>query len=175
MMVPEWAFKLPWELIREKASKHELEPELIAAVIQTESAGNSNAIRYEYRYRWTYSVNEFARILGCEPDTMEFMQKTSWGLMQVMGAVGFERGLLTEKNPEQRWPTSLLIPEFGVEYGCRHLKIHAKAKEDVASIYASYNAGSIRKTPGGFFTNQKHVDRFMSFYRELKGERTRLA
>lgn len=167
-MTPDWALRLDWNLIREKASKYDLEPELVAAVIQKESSGNTYALRYEPNYRWTFSVSDLAALIGCTNDTMEKMQKTSFGLMQVMGGVAYEHGLHREENIYQRWASCLVIPEIGVEYGCRHIKRKSLGLSDVADIYAAYNAGSVRKTAGGFYVNQLVVDGFMKLYRELK-------
>lgn len=168
-MVPDWALKLDWDLIREKASVHQLEPELIAAVIQTETGGNTFAVRFERNYKYTFAIQELAEQIGCTVDTMERMQKTSYGLMQVMGAVAYEHGLLKEEEKFSRWPTALTLPSLGIEYGCRHLKRRANIHgDDAAAIYAAYNAGSVVKTAGGFYINQIAVDRFYSFYRALK-------
>lgn len=167
--IPNWAKKLDWYLIQRKALKYGLDQDLVAAVIQVESAGNPFAIRYERNYRWTFNVNMLAQDISCTPDTMEQMQKTSYGLMQVMGGVAYEHGLAREKDYDYRWPTSLIMPEMGVEYGCRHLKAKQRViGDDPARIYAAYNAGSAIKTDGGLYINQRAVDRFYAFYLELR-------
>jgi len=47
--IPNWAKKLDWYLIQKKALKYGLDQNLVAAVIQVESAGNPFAIRFLIR------------------------------------------------------------------------------------------------------------------------------
>lgn len=164
--VPKWVYRLPWNLIHDAADEFGLEPELIGAVVQTESAGNPYAVRYEPVYRWTFEIQTLAQIVHCTTQTMEVMQKTSYGLMQVMGGVFYDLG--GHKNENHLWATSMIDPWIGIQYGCKHLrKKYRKYGPDPSAIYASYNAGSVIKTDGGFYVNEKAVDRFMNFYRDL--------
>lgn len=150
------------------ALDHALDPDLVAAVIAVESLGNPYAIRYEKGFRHTYNVPYFAKMVGCTTDSMWVMQKTSWGLMQVMGAVAYEEGL-ADMNGDERWPSAMLNPKVGIEMGCRHLKRKFEAfGPEVARVYAAYNAGTPRLNDSGKFVNQVSVDRFLRYYRELK-------
>lgn len=165
--IPPWAYRLPWELIRKAADGYKLQPELIAAIIQSESGGNPNAIRFEPHYKYLFEINEISMKVGCTPPTMEILQKTSWGLMQVMGATAYGLGLSKEPEVNLRWASSLLIPEMGIEYGCRLLYAlfsRYRSKEDVVS---AYNAGSPRRGSDLRYVNQKYVDRVMGYYAEL--------
>lgn len=174
-MTSEWVTKLPWDLIREKAREHNLEPEIIAAVIQTESGGNPFAIRCEaskfmdsngiviLHSNWKYFLEpeSFADTINSTRATEFAGQMTSWGSCQVMGAVAREHGF-------KGWFPELCEWNIGIEYGCRHLKQKAQRYgSDPAELYASYNAGMPKKTAGGMFINQRNVDHFMKNYREL--------
>jgi len=143
------------------SEKYGLEPELVHAVIQIESAGNRFAIRHEPQWSYYWSVRELAEQVGSSINTERSGQATSWGLMQVMGTVAREHGF-------RGWFPELCEVEGGIDYGCRHLKVMAERwGTDPARLYAAYNAGSVRMTDGGMFVNQLHVDRFMRYYREL--------
>jgi len=168
MPTPSWIRRLDWGLIRGKAEKFRLEPEFLAALIQTESAGNPWALRYEPTYRWIHDIRALATAVGCSYDTMESMQRHSWGLCQVMGGVLYERGLADEPYPEDMWCTAALDPVLNVEYGCRHIRVKAdRYGDNPSTLYAAYNAGSPRKEENGMFRNQRNVDRFDLHYREL--------
>ena len=162
MTYPEWSSDFDWALIRRKSGDFNVPAAIIAATIQVESAGNTYAMRFEPGYRWTWQIGEWANKIGMTYATMETAQKTSWGLMQIMYGVALEHRF-------HGWPSELAIPETGVHFGCMHLKQkYQKYGPDPAHTYAAYNAGSIRMTSGGFFENQKSVDRFMKFFRELE-------
>ena len=97
------------------------------------------------------------------------MKRTSWGLMQVMGAVAYEEGLHKMENPIERWPSAMLNPEIGIEMGCRHLKRKFdKYGPEVGNVYAAYNGGSPRVGKDGFLVNQLNVDRFLRYYSRVK-------
>jgi len=172
---PPWAAGLPWGLIGRASKDHGLPPELIAAVIQTESLGNPAAYRYEAHYKYLYHPNRLALELRVPPEFMEFMQKTSYGLCQVMGGVAYELGL--SKDGDYPIPPVLLQPEMGIKYGClalkriidshRHYRVNPNNPDD---IYAAYNAGSVRKFADFRYKNYKHVNRFSKLYRDLTGE-----
>ena len=119
--------------IDENAARFGIPPALIRAVIQVESAGDTWATRFEPHYRWLWDpfnhkpfrVNAIKARLAHPPkgmpsysyssDATEWAhQKTSWGLMQVMGAVAREYGFSQQL-------TTLCRPGRGIEYGCRHL------------------------------------------------------
>lgn len=89
---------------------------------------------------------------------MRMAQKTSWGLMQIMGGVAYELGF-------KGWPGELLDPETNLYYGCEFLigKIFLYGDEDPARLYAAYNAGSPR-FENGRYRNQRNVDNFMLIY-----------
>lgn len=156
-----WVKELPWNLITIHAKKANIDRDLVAAVIQQESAGNPFSARYEAHYRYLVNVNQWALELGITANTEEMMQKTSFGLMQIMGGKAREIGHVGHL-PE------LFMPDLNLHFGCKILHSLAWEYKTEPEIIAAYNAGHVSKTPGGMFKNQAHVDRVMGFLKELK-------
>jgi soluble lytic murein transglycosylase-like protein len=163
-VIPLWAKKLPWFIISEKAKAHGLSPELLAALVQTESGGKKDAVRYEPHWRYLPPDNDiktYAYIVHSTYDTEKIGHKMSWGPAQVMGTVAREVGF-------RGWFPSLCSWDLGLEYGCLVLKKKKEAYgDDPERLYAAYNGGSPRMTAGGQYKNMKNVDRFMGFYRDI--------
>lgn len=152
---------LPWKEIEEGASKHGLEPDWVAACIMTETNGNMFAVRYEPAFKYLYTPRIYAEKLNLSVETEETCQKMSWGYMQVMGAVCRELGF-------QGHIPQVLDPSINIDLGCKKIQNLMNKYGDIFQAIAAYNAGSVRKTAGGFFVNQKHVDRFDSWLRKIK-------
>lgn len=114
------------------AKRHNLDPDLVRAVIQQESAGNTAAYRYEKGFWLKY--------MAAKPEwRTENPQRVSasYGLMQVMYSTARELGLPVADPPE-----TLFLPAKGLEYGCRVLAERlAWAKGDVRKALAGYNGG----------------------------------
>jgi soluble lytic murein transglycosylase-like protein len=142
--------------------------ELILAIVEVESGGEPFAARIVPNY--PYTMPRAKRPAGVERETERYMQKTAWGLTQVMGAtarsVGFE-GYLPE----------LTDPAINVETGVAYLRELARkygARHGLEGIIAAYNGGAPRKRPDGKFHNQGYVDRVlkaMEKYRSVVMER----
>lgn len=175
MLTPKWLASIDMAVVQEKAAKYRLTPEMVAAVVQTESAGNIYAIRAECMKtlteggqvllvsRWKYfeEPDHFAEAVGSSRATEWALQLCGLGPMQVQGAVAREHGFTD-------WLTKLLSWDLGVEYGCKHLRLKAdRYGDDPATLYAAYNGGSPRRNAAGMLLNQAHVDHFMRNYREL--------
>lgn len=146
------------ELILAASATHEIDPVLVMALVQVESGGNPFAFRYEARYRWLINVKTrkpFRELMADEivsavppPDFpalagsagQEWIaQRSSFGLMQVMGAVARELGF---RGP---FLTQLCDPETNLDLGCTLLADRLRwAKGDTARALGAYNAG-----PGG--------------------------
>lgn len=153
-------------MVNAKANTYNIDPKIIAATILTESFNNPWIPRFEPAYKWLYYPRILAEKFGCALETMEMMQRTSWGLMHVMGATFYELGGDKEIIP---FPTIMINSEDGIEYGSRYLKkLQQKYGDDPSTLAAAYNAGSPRLTKGGLFVNQRHVDRFTKHYRSLE-------
>lgn len=149
-------------IARKIADDHDLPDALVLGVIEVESAGNTWAARFERHYRWCMNVRTM-RVFTASPsqarsseapngfpgtvdpyyssaDTEWIGQKTSWGLMQVMGAVAREHGY-TDALP------ALCEPMHGIEYGCRHLarlRDRFIARHGWAGVLDAYNDGNAR-------------------------------
>src|SRR5277367_3801144 len=93
-------------LARAAAAKHGLDPALVCAVIEQESAWDAHAIRYESAFRARYVAP-----LGLPP-TEEIARSISWGLMQVMGQVAREHGFAG------KFLSPLCDPAAGLDIGC---------------------------------------------------------
>jgi len=140
--------------LEESSVRWQLPLYLLRAIVAVESAGNIYATRYEHHYRWLYNVREDMPLV-IRPDqepgppgfggpgsvskwTEYISQKTSWGPMQVMGAVAREykfRGYLA----------GLCSPVAGVHYGCKHLytlRSRWKTGDNEVALATSYNTGS---------------------------------
>lgn len=142
------------ELAALAAEKHGLKPALVMAICEVESGFNPLAARHEPAFR--YIVQKSDKPRECSLATEINLQKTSFGMMQVMGATARELGL-------KGWITSLVDPETGLEWGCRYLKdrVRKYGSLGVDAVIASYNAGSPRyeNEKEGRFVNQGYVDK----------------
>lgn len=132
-----------------------LDPDLVAAQIQVESAGIAHAMKPEPKYRWFWDVranrpfrpvtaaevaskvapHDFPSLLGSREQEW-WLQQSSIGLMQIMGAVarehGFRGGYLLE----------LVDPVINLSIGCNYLaELIDWARGDLAQALAAYNAG----------------------------------
>ena len=118
-------------LARAAASKHALDPALVCAVVEQESAWDTHAIRYEPAFRTRYVAP-----IGLPP-TEELARSISWGLMQVMGQVARERGFAG------KFLSALCDPATGLDIGCAVLA--AKLAAGVGEIdhaLALWNGGA---------------------------------
>ena len=118
-------------MLRDAAAAHHLEPAVVVALVDRESSFDPWAHRWEpgYRYLWHPVHRSAARAeKGMPPigwpswidelaisGATEFNdQRTSWGLMQVMGSTARMLGY-TEHLPR------LCVAAVGVEVGCMYL------------------------------------------------------
>ncbi len=117
-------------LARSIASEHGLDPALVCAVVEQESAWDAHAIRYEPRFRARY-------VAPLElPPTEEIARSISWGLMQVMGQVAREHGF------QRPFLSALCDPSAGLTFGCIALVAKlAAAGGDVSRGLALWNGG----------------------------------
>jgi soluble lytic murein transglycosylase-like protein len=123
------------ELARRIASAHGLEPALVCAVIEQESAWNPWAVRYEPGFLSRYIAPLYTA--GKLSATEAYTRSMSWGLMQVMGQAARESGFEDPSLAE------LCDPAAGVEWGCRLLaKRLARARGDVPAALLAWNGGT---------------------------------
>lgn len=139
-------------IIKKYSKKYAIPHGLIRAIIKQESSENTYAIRYEPQYKWLYMPERIADKVGVPTQTEKSLQKHSFGLMQVMGAVAREKGY------EKRYLTGLLKPEEGVKYGCKYLKWNYNRYNNWTDVISAYNQGTNAKDDEGNYYNQYYVD-----------------
>lgn len=152
---------LPWYPIKVYAKRYDVDEKLIAAIIMVESGNNAYAMRYEPNYRWLYFPENFFWRLPSTEETEIMAQKTSWGYMQVMGAVAREQGF-------KGYLSQLVDPMINIEHGAILLRKLFQKYWNEPDVIASYNMGSPRKTPGGMYENQKYVDAVSKHLRAMR-------
>ena len=121
-------------LAAETARAHDLDPSLVCAVIEQESAWNPWAMRYEPAFFAKYVASLYTnnKVSASEAYARGF----SWGLMQVMGQVARESGF------GDRFLSGLCDPAAGIEFGCRILrKKLALANGDTLQALLAWNGG----------------------------------
>lgn len=141
-------------VIEKKALLNDVSPDLIEAIVITESSGQPDA--------WRYEPNFYAKYIrdGHYPEELKKELATSWGLMQVMGVIAWERGL------RYKIKETLCTVDGGLDYGIKHLMRFMKKYGNWNDAIASYNAGSPRKKDG-LYVNQRYVDKVNRYYKEL--------
>ena len=138
------------EIITLNASQTGLPERLIAAVIQVESAGNPNAIRFEPSFYTMVQREGFKTPAEVSKPTELTARSFSWGLMQIMGQVARERGCT------EPYLSALCEPAAGIHWGCRQL---ARCRDRFlkthgwAAVTAAYNGGFGAVKKDGTFTN----------------------
>lgn len=154
------------EITKETCKAYNIPVNFLLALIQTESNFNQYVVRYERGYLWTYSPRECAEMLGdgCTKDTMEMMQKTSWGLTQLMAA-----NLYASLN-FKGWPGELLHNvKLSLDLTAQYINNMMRRQEiywtNPLDVYAAYNAGSVRHTAEGIYVNARNVNRFNKIYK----------
>jgi len=148
--------------INEVAKKFKLDPHLVAAIVYAESNFSTYAIRFESHYRWLFKVKRIAKLKNISYASEEALQRFSYGLMQVMGAVATERGY------QGFLPELCTKPGLGLYYGCEYFShILKRYGYDVGMTLAAYNAGSpIIDKNTGKYVNQRYVDKILLKYEE---------
>lgn len=153
-------------LIHQKATEHGIDPLMLQAMAQVESGLNPWAIRYEPNYRYILSPLEWASKLRITKESEEMMQKSSLGLLQVMGALARELG-------HKDHLTQLFDPELNINYSCAYLKRQMKRFDKVDQLIASYNAGTPRwDSFQGDWENGEYVKKVMKEWDRLKAAQT---
>ncbi len=121
-------------LVRSTAARHALDPALVCAVIEQESAWDAHAIRYEPAFRARYVAP-----LGLPP-TEEVARSISWGLMQVMGQVAREHGF------DGKFLSALCDPATGLDIGCAVLAAKMMIRSGSSSRGSSATERSLLNT-----------------------------
>lgn len=121
-------------------------PESIArSVVWVESSARWRATRYEKHYRW---------FVGKPTGEERNGQRTSWGPMQVMGAVAREHGFKGDF-----WE---LCGEAGIYYGCKHLAVYHRRFKTWDAACRAYNTGRGKRSRAG--------DRYLAKIKKMYGK-----
>jgi soluble lytic murein transglycosylase-like protein len=112
-----------------------LDPALVCAICEQESAWNPWSIRYEPEFYLRYLLP--LAVSGTLGDATEARARAfSWGLMQVMGETAREHGYAGHLP-------ALCVPATGIAIGCRVLASKlAAARGDVESALLAWNGGA---------------------------------
>ena len=148
-------------LIKLSANAYGIDEDLLFAICEVESNFDPKATRYEPHYHWLYKPSSFVD----ENWTIEEekrCQKTSWGLMQVMGGVLREYGY--------RGHIDNIINHIADQlyYGCAHLKKKLD-KYGLKLGILSYNSGSPIKGADGEYINIHYYNKVMRSINKRKG------
>lgn len=148
-------------LIKHYANQYGFDPLFISAMAAVESSGNPWATRYEEDWPYLYKARDFSKKNNTTYDTEVIHQKTSWGLLQMMGTVA------REMNYDGPLPM-LCQPEINLNLCLKKLQDLTAKYISLDKVIASYNAGSVILTTDGRFMNQLYVDKVLSIYGDLK-------
>lgn len=152
-----------WGIVQKHASLHKIDPLIVASIILQESAGNTWAVRFEPGWKYSKDVGFWAKKVGSSLKTESNLQSTSFGLMQVMGAVAREHGF-------DGWLTELCNPEMGISVGVKHLAGYLKRWGFIWDAVSAYNQGSPRKDSDGIYWNADYVVSVKDKYHCFKTE-----
>lgn len=158
-----WVSRLPMGIIKRLGQRYGVDPFLIAAICMTESSGRQYVTKLEENYRWLYEPEACAKKFKCSLEDEITGQSTSYGLMQIMGAVMREYGFKDSFD-------KAFEPETNVDYGTKHLAKFLKKYQRLESAISAYNAGSPRHRPDTTqYENQKYVDTVMGYWAQASG------
>lgn len=146
-------------LIKKHSSINVVDPVLVAAICMQESGFEPWRSRYEPTWEYFYMPINYSRLLGITTETEVQAQKTSFGLMQLMGCVARELGYDDYLN-------KLASPDLGIMFGCKKLYTLEKKYDDVTDVISAYNAGSPSKNIEGIYKNQSYVDGVLIYMKQ---------
>lgn len=139
-------------MIEQHPDRGDLPVELVMAICMKESSCfEGHFYKHEKGYKWLVGSPDGAERIG---------QMSSWGPMQVMGAVARELG---HTGPF----TDLFEWKIGVKYGMLQLRRLRKRYEKWSDVIASYNAGH-PMTTNGKYRNQDYVDYVLRRWNEYE-------
>ena len=147
-----WQVRAYWPLITAEARLFGLPPGILAGLVAQESAGQTWATRPEPYYKWVFgrrarNLPLLKRLLPRwrTPKQDFYVQRISFGLCQVMGAVARELGL-------EGYLTQLCDPYLGLHYGAKYLAwCLRRAKGNMKGALLKYNGGGDKDYPAKVF------------------------
>lgn len=123
------------ELARKCADAEGLDPAVVCAIVEQESAWNPWAMRYEPLFFAKYVAPLYTN--NKVSATEAYARGFSWGLMQVMGQTARETGL------NSLHLSSLCDPATGLALGCRILKQKLeRSKGELKKALQAWNGGA---------------------------------
>lgn len=134
---------------RKAAAAQSLEPALVCAIVEQESAWNPWAMRYEPAFFSKYVAPLYTnnKITATEAYARGF----SWGLMQVMGQVARESGF------DAQFLSALCDPEQAPAVGCKVLrKKFDAASGDTTRALLVWNGGTNALYPVQVLARRAH-------------------
>lgn len=140
------------------ASVHQLDPDLLEALVLQESGGMADAFRYEPGFFERYLAGNSAYD-GAIPRRVS----SSYGLTQIMYPTAQTLGY---DGP----PEMLFVPLVNLDYGARYLrKLLDRYEGDTRKALAAYNGG-----PGGVGRPlpQRYAERVLQWLDKVKGRST---
>lgn len=136
-------------LARRTAAANGLDPAIVCAVVEQESAWNTFAMRYEPAFFAKYVASLYTnnKITASEAYARGF----SWGLMQVMGQVARESGF------DAPFLSAICDPQQGLSVGCKVLrkKFDAMAGDTTRALLA-WNGGANSAYPVHVLARRPH-------------------
>lgn len=134
---------------------------LALSIARIESSYNAYAIKFEPDFRYSLSIDVFAKQNILSYDTEKALQSMSIGPMQVMGLV------IRELSYKGNLAEVIANPKLGIKYGLMKLKSLCNRYENEDHVISAYNAGSVRKI-NGKFSNQAYVDKVKVHLNKLR-------
>ena len=155
--------------IETAAKAKNLDPDMVAALVEQESNGWASAFRFEQAF-WERYLAKNALYKDRNPREVS----ASYGLTQIMYPVAVEHGFTGK-------PWELFDPEVNLEYGCRVLaKLMVWAKSQYTglaageraavrrSALAAFNGGRGGNGPNGPLRNREYADSVLRRYERIK-------
>lgn len=132
-----------YELCKQIAPVHNLDPIFVLAICEQESAYNESEARLENGFYRKYVRPDNL------PTTTEILLAASYGLMQLMGDALKDLKIVnvTDYGQAPRDIDDYMVhPEKQIESGCLWLWTKVKPGEKIMDVYWRYNGAAIYKT-----------------------------
>jgi len=153
-----FAYRRDVELV---AARHSLDPDLIQAMCEVESSGQTDAFRYEPAF-WNRYLKDNPAYDGANPRRVS----ASYGLLQIMFPRAVDLGMRPTEAPEY-----LFVPLIGLDWGCRAFQdCYAWARFDIESALAAYNGGKTKDNRPDAYPkrNQVYADKVLKLYADIQ-------